>query len=76
MLETIEQSLRDSIVRALAVPLGDELACVGIDCARVAAADVDSERNVGKALDEGVIGIDGTLEISLGVLATRAHAFQ
>ena len=55
------------------MPLGNELAGLGVDGAGVAAADVDAESHAGEIFNERVVGVNGTLKISLGIFAARAH---
>src|SRR3990172_10118882 len=59
-----------------AVPLGDELAGLGIDGAGVAAADVDAEGHAGAAFDKRVVRVNGALKVSLGIFAARAHSVE
>src|SRR5262249_11739055 len=66
----------DGVVVAFAVPLRNELASLGIDSACVAAADVDPEGHTGKAFDHCVVSIDGSLQVPLRALPTRAHSIQ
>ena len=47
-----------------------------IDAARIAAADVQTERHPGKSIDDGVIGTDRAIEILRRVLATRPHPVE
>ena len=76
VFERIEKFLGNGVVGAFAVPLRDELAGFWVDGAGIAAADMDAERDAGESFDERIVGVDGTLKISFGVLTTGAHSVQ
>ena len=59
-----------------AVPLRYEFPCIRIDGTRIAAANVNAKSHVGEAFNESIIRLDGTLKISLGIFAARAHSLK
>ena len=76
MLETTEELFGDGVVVAFTVPLRHELARVRVDCAGVAATDVNTEGHTREALDERVICVDGSCEISLRIFAAGTHSIE
>src|SRR4029077_8241597 len=76
MVEAIEQFFRDGIVMTFAMPLGHQLAGVGVDGARITPAEMDAKSHTRETFDERVVSVDGSLEVSFRVFAAGAHSIQ
>ena len=73
MVKAGEQTLGNGIIMPFAMPLRNPPSCVGVLGAGVAAADVNAKGDPGETLDHRIVGVDGALQVLVGVLIAGAH---